>query len=95
MCRNIKTLYNFAPPVTDDEIRAAALQYVRKISGFNKPSKANETAFNEAVEQIAAASCVLLSTLETNAPPRDRETEAAKAKIRGVRRVERILANGH
>lgn len=95
MCRNIKTLYNFAPPVTDDEIRAAALQYVRKISGFNKPSKANETAFNEAVEQIAVASRVLLSTLETNAPPRDRETEAAKAKIRGVRRVERILANGH
>jgi len=94
MCRNIKTLYNFAPPVTEDEIRAAALQYVRKISGFNKPSKANETAFNEAVEQIAAASRMLLSTLETNSPPRDRETEAAKAKIRGARRVERILTNG-
>lgn len=94
MCRNIKTLYNFAPPVTEDEIRAAALQYVRKISGFNKPSKANEAAFNDAVEQITAASRVLLSTLETNAPPRDREMEAAKAKIRGVRRVERILANG-
>lgn len=89
MCRNIKTLYNFVPPVTEDEIRAAALQYVRKISGFNKPSKTNEAPFYDAVEQIAAASRVLLSTLETNSPPRDRETEAAKAKIRGLRRVER------
>jgi hypothetical protein len=94
MCRNIKTLYNFAPPVTEDEVRAAALQYVRKISGFNKPSKANEEAFNAAVEAIAAASRTLLSSLETNAPPRDRETEAAKAKIRGIRRVERTLATG-
>lgn len=94
MCRNIKTLHNFAPPVTDDEIRAAALQYVRKITGFHRPSKANEAAFNEAVNQIASASRMLLSTLETNAPPRDRETEAAKAKIRGLRRVERIVANG-
>lgn len=94
MCRNIKTLYNFAPPVTEDEIRAAAIQYVRKISGFKKPSKVNEAAFNEAVDQIAAASHKLLSTLETNAPPRDREAEAAKAKTRGVRRVERILASG-
>jgi hypothetical protein len=89
MCRNIKTLYNFAPPVTENEIRAAALQYVRKISGFNRPSKANEAAFNAAVDQIAAASQQLLDSLETNAPPRDRETEAAKAKIRGLRRVER------
>ena len=94
MCRNIKTLYNFAPPVTEDEVRAAALQYVRKISGFNKPSKANEAAFNAAVEAIAATSRTLLSSLETNAPPRDRETEAAKAKVRGVRRVERTLATG-
>jgi hypothetical protein len=94
MCRNIKTLYNFAPPVTEDEVRAAALQYVRKISGFNKPSKANEEAFSAAVEAIAAASRTLLSSLETNAPPRDRETEAAKAKIRGIRRVERTLATG-
>ena len=94
MCRNIKTLYNFAPPVTEDEVRAAALQYVRKISGFNKPSKANEEAFNAAVEAVAAASRTLLSSLETNAPPRDRETEAAKAKIRGIRRVERTLATG-
>lgn len=94
MCRNIKTLYNFAPPVTEDEVRAAALQYVRKISGFNKPSKSNEEAFNAAVEAIAAASRTLLSSLETNSPPRDRETEAAKAKIRGIRRVERTLATG-
>lgn len=94
MCRNIKTLYNFAPPVTEDEVRAAALQYVRKISGFNKPSKANEEAFNTAVEAIAAASRTLLNSLETNAPPRDRETEAVKAKIRGIRRVERTLATG-
>ena len=94
MCRNIKTLYNFAPPVTEDEVRAAALQYVRKISGFNKPSKANEAAFNAAVEAIVAASRTLLSSLETNAPPRDRETEAAKAKIRGIRRVERTLDTG-
>src|SRR5690606_14282897 len=89
MCRNIKTLYNFEPPVTEDEIRAAALQYVRKISGFNKPSKANEAAFHAAVDEIAAVSRTLLSALETNAPPRDRDTEAAKAQIRGVRRVER------
>ena len=94
MCRNIKTLYNFAPPVTEDEVRAAALQYVRKISGFNKPSKANEAAFNAAVEEITAASRKLLDSLEPNAPPRDRETVAAKAKIRGLRRVERIVANG-
>lgn len=94
MCRNIKTLYNFVPPVTEDEIRAAALQYVRKISGFNKPSKVNEAVFNEAVNRITAASRNLLNMLETDSPPRDRETEAAKAKIRGLRRVERIVANG-
>jgi hypothetical protein len=94
MCRNIKPLYNFAPPVTEDEIRAAALQYVRKISGFYKPSKANEATFYAAVDEIAAASRKLLESLETNAPPRDRETEAVKAKIRGLRRVERIIASG-
>ena len=94
MCRNIKTLYNFAPPVSEDEIRAAALQYIRKISGFNKPSKANEAAFNAAVDEIASASRKLLASLETNAPPKDRESEAAKAKIRGIRRVERTLASG-
>lgn len=89
MCRNIKTLYNFEPPVTEDEVRAAAIQYIRKISGFNKPSKANVAAFHDAVEQIAAASRVLLASLETNAPPRDRQIEATKAKVRGMRRVER------
>jgi len=86
MCRNIKTLYNFSPPVTDDEIHAAALQYVRKISGFNKPSKANEAAFLAAVEEIAAASAKLLNALETNAPARNREEVAAKARLRSVRR---------
>jgi len=86
MCRNIKMLFNFAPPVTDDEVRGAALQYVRKISGFNKPSKANEVAFNEAADAIAAASQRLLSRLETTAPPRDREEEAAKARARGAAR---------
>jgi hypothetical protein len=86
VCRNIKTLFNFEPPVTDDEIRAAALQFVRKVSGFNKPSKANETAFLAAVDEVAAASRTLLSTLETNAPPRNREEEAAKARARAARR---------
>lgn len=86
MCRNIKPLFNFEPPVNDDEVRAAALQYVRKISGFNKPSKANEAAFNAAVEEIAAASARLLTTLETQAPPKTREAEAVKAKARGLRR---------
>jgi hypothetical protein len=86
MCRNIKTLYNFEPPVSEDEIRAAALQYVRKISGFNKPSKANEAAFNAAVDAIAAISGHLLATLETNAPPKNREEEAAKAKARAIER---------
>lgn len=82
MCRNIKTLFNFEPPVTDDEIHAASLQFVRKLSGFNKPSKANEAAFAVAIEQIAAISKTLLDSLETVAPPRNREEEAAKARAR-------------
>jgi hypothetical protein len=86
MCRNIKPLFNFEPPVYDEEVRAAALQYVRKISGFNKPSKANEDAFYAAVDEIAAASSRLLTSLETNAPPRNREVEAAKARTRAARR---------
>ena len=86
MCRNIKTLFNFEPAVTDDEIRAAALQYVRKLSGFNKPSKANEAAFNAAVEQIAMISNVLLRSLETNAPPKNRAEEVAKAQFRSAQR---------
>ena len=86
MCRNIKTLYNFAPPVTEDEIHAAALQYVRKISGFNKPSKANEAAFLAAVDAVAEVSRNLLGALETNAPPKDRTVEAAKARARAVQR---------
>jgi hypothetical protein len=84
MCRNIKMLFNFDPPVTDEEIRAASLQFVRKLSGFNKPSKANEPAFNMAIEEIAAASGRLLGKLETNAPPRSREEEAARAKARNA-----------
>lgn len=86
MCRNIKILFNFDPPVTDEEIRAASLQFVRKISGFNKPSKANEAAFAVAVEEVAAASARLLRSLETTAPPRNREEEAAKAKARAAQR---------
>lgn len=86
MCRNIKMLFNFEPPVTEDEIRAASVQYVRKISGFNKPSKANEAAFLAAIDEVAGASARLLSTLETQAPPRNREEEAAKAKARGEAR---------
>ena len=84
MCRNIKTLFNFDPPVTDQETRAAALQYVRKITGFNKPSKANEAAFGAAVDEIAAISRKLLVSLATNAAPRNREEEAAKAKARAA-----------
>jgi len=84
MCRNIKTLFNFDPPVTEEETRAAALQYVRKITGFNKPSKANEAAFVAAVDEIAAISRELLRSLETNAAPKNREEEAAKAKARAV-----------
>jgi hypothetical protein len=86
MCRNIKMLFNFDPPVTPEEVRAASLQYVRKVSGFNKPSKANEPAFNTAIEEIAAVSLRLLSRLETTAPPRNREEEAAKARARGLAR---------
>lgn len=86
MCRSIKTLYNFAPPATDDEVRAAALQYVRKVSGFRQPSKANEAAFAAAVEEIAATTRTLLATLETSAPPKDREAEAARARARSARR---------
>lgn len=86
MCRNIKMLFNFDPPVTPEEVGAASLQYVRKISGFNKPSKANEQAFLAAVDEVAAISTRLLSSLETNATPRNREEEAAKAKARGAER---------
>jgi hypothetical protein len=86
MCRNIKTLYNFDPPVTPDEVRAASLQFVRKITGFNKPSKANEPAFHAAIDEIANVSIRLLQSLETNAPPKNREDEAAKAKSRAAER---------
>ena len=86
MCRNIRTLFNFEPSATNEEIQAASLQYVRKISGFNKPSKANEAAFNAAVEDIARVSERLLSSLETVAPPKDREVEAAKARARSAER---------
>jgi hypothetical protein len=86
MCRNIKTLFNFDPPVNGDEVRAASLQFVRKITGFNKPSKANEDAFLSAVEEIAAISSRLLHSLDTSAPPKNREEEAAKAKARSAER---------
>ncbi len=86
MCRNIKTLFNFEPPVTEDEIRAASLQFVRKISGFTKPSKSNEDAFETAVEQVAAAAARLLSSLETTASPKNREEEAVKARARAAER---------
>lgn len=86
MCRNIKMLFNFDPPVTEEEIRAAALQYVRKVSGFVKPSKANETAFARAVDEVAGASARLLGNLETTAPKRSREEEAARAKARSLAR---------
>ncbi|MGD0913721.1 MAG: DUF2277 domain-containing protein [Terracidiphilus sp.] len=86
MCRNIKMLFNFDPPVTDDEVRATALQYVRKISGFNKPSKANEAAFHAAIDEVALASARLLSSLETTAPHRNREEEAERARARSAAR---------
>jgi len=89
MCRNIKILFNFEPPVTEDEIRAASLQFVRKVSGFNKPSKANEAAFLAAVDEIAAVSTTLLRSLETNALPRNRAEEAAKAHARAAQRFSR------
>jgi hypothetical protein len=86
MCRNIQTLYNFEPPATEDEVRAAALQYVRKISGFAKPSRANAEAFDHAVDAVAAASAELLAALVTSAAPKDREVEAAKARARAAQR---------
>ena len=86
MCRNIRTLYNFDPPVTPGEVRAASLQFVRKITGFNKPSKANEAAFQTAIDEIANVSLRLLKSLETSAPPKNREEEAAKAKARAAER---------
>ena len=86
MCRNIRTLYNFDPPATDEEVRAASLQYVRKISGFTKPSRANEEAFAEAAEAVARVSSELLAKLSTTAPPKDREVEAAKARARAAER---------
>jgi hypothetical protein len=86
MCRNIKPLYNFEPPVTADEIHASALQYVRKVSGFTRPSKANDAAFNRAVVEVSRVTRELVDALETNAPPRDREVEAARARARGLAR---------
>jgi hypothetical protein len=86
MCRNIRTLHNFDPPATEDEIRASAVQYVRKISGFSKPSQANAEAFERAVDEVTAVSTRLLGELVTNAPPKDREVEAAKAKARSAAR---------
>ena len=89
MCRNIKTLHNFLPPATHDEIRASSLQFVRKLSGFTKPSKANEDAFNRAVHDVAHAAEHLLESLVTNAPPRDRDVEAQKARVRSAKRFAR------
>ena len=89
MCRNIKPLFNFEPPVTEDEIRAASLQFVRKVSGFTRPSKANEAAFEAAVDEITAAARRLMSSLETNAPPKDRLEEAVRAKARSAQRFAR------
>jgi len=86
MCRSIKTLHNFTPPATDEEIRASSLQFVRKLSGFTRPSRANEPAFNRAVEEVTQAARTLLDALVTNAPPRDREAEAAKARAKGAAR---------
>lgn len=86
MCRNIKTLFNFEPPATDEEIEASALQFVRKLSGFNKPSQANEAAFDRAVEQVTAVARELIDSLVTNAEPRDREVEAEKARLRSAER---------
>ncbi len=91
MCRNIKTLHNFKPPATEDEVRASALQFVRKLSGFTKPSKANEAAFNRAIDQVTLAARELLKSLVTNAPPRDRDTEAIKARARSAKRFGSVL----
>jgi hypothetical protein len=90
MCRNIRTLFNFDPPATDEEIHASAVQFVRKLSGFTKPSKANEAAFDLAVEEVAEAARRLIDSLQTNAPPRNREEEAAKAKARAAERYARL-----
>lgn len=90
MCRNIKTLFNFAPPATEDEIRAASVQFVRKLSGFNKPSQANEAAFNRAVDEVAAAAGALIASLVTSASPRDREIEARRARARNAVRFARV-----
>src|SRR3979490_770606 len=97
MCRNIKTLHNFAPPATEDEIRASSLQFVRKLSGFTKPSHSNEDAFNRAVNEVAHVAHHLLECLVTNAPPRNRETEALKARARSEKRFGPTVqnANGH
>jgi hypothetical protein len=100
MCRNIKTLHNFAPPATEDEIRASSLQFVRKLSGFTKPSKANEEAFNRAVDEVAHVAWHLLDSLVTNSPPRDREAEAIKARARSAKRfgtapVAMVPAHNH
>jgi hypothetical protein len=91
MCRNIRTLFNFDPPATDDEIRAASLQFVRKLSGFNAPSQANTAAFEQAIDEVTAAATRLLASLETSAPPKDREVEATKARERSKARFSRIL----
>ena len=92
MCRNIKTLHNFKPPATEAEIRASAIQFVRKLSGFTRPSKANELAFDRAVEQVSKAASELLDSLVTNAPPRDREVEATKARARTALRFRGVPA---
>ena len=90
MCRNIRTLFNFDPPASDEEIHASALQFVRKLSGFTRPSKANEAAFDRAVEEVADAARRLIDSLQTNAPPRDREEEAAKARARAAQRYAKL-----
>ena len=97
MCRAIKTLHNFSPPATDDEIRASSLQFIRKLSGFTKPSKTNEAAFNRAVDDVAHAAQHLLDFLVTNAPPRDRAVEAMKARARSAKRFDsaRLIMTGH
>jgi hypothetical protein len=95
MCRNIKTLHNFLPPATEDEIHASSLQFVRKLSGFTRPSKANEEAFNRAVHEVTHAAQHLLSSLVTNSPPRDRETEALKARERSAKRFAPVAVHAH
>jgi len=94
MCRNIRTLHNFEPPATEEEVRASALQFVRKLSGFTRPSRANEMAFNRAVDRITEAASELLGSLTTSAPPRDRDAEAAKARARAAERLRPVDAKG-